>query len=452
MNDFPRLWGELFILFTINLKSFGGQIKMMKQIKTVFVLMLALIAIMAVGVSAADLNVSYESVKLDGDTLYDAVTNQVDRDSTYDVRVRIYANEDLENAEITAKIYGVDSKSDSVSDTTEVFDLPAGQLESFDLSLDLPAKMDRDEYTLRITVSDRNNNVEYEFPLAVSTSRNSVVIKDVSIFPGNGVIAGQSVTAVVNVKNYGQLDEDDVQINFEIVGVGSPAHPVYMDLESEESDSSDELYVRVPSTTVSGVYNAVVTISYDDGDEEVVQSGKIEIFGADVKVDEKETAKVLVTVGAQSQEVVAGESGAIYPITFANTGDVAKTYSVSVTGTEQWADVRVSPSNTVTVKAGETKQVFVYVAANEAAVEGQRAFSVNIHNSDMEVVKQIPMSASVTEGDEAGWDAVKKGLQVGLIILVVILVILGLIVAFNRMKNDEDEDDEDDELAGQTYY
>jgi flagellar biosynthesis/type III secretory pathway M-ring protein FliF/YscJ len=66
------------------------------------------------------------------------------------------------------------------------------------------------------------------------------------------------------------------------------------------------------------------------------------------------------------------------------------------------------------------------------------------------------MTAVVSAPDEGAettgsWDKLKKGLEIGLIVLVVLLIIVGLIVAFNR-KKDEDDEEAEDEISGQTYY
>ncbi|MBI5397922.1 hypothetical protein HZB03_00530, partial [Candidatus Woesearchaeota archaeon] len=119
-----------------------------------------------------------------------------------------------------------------------------------------------------------------------------------------------------------------------------------------------------------------------------------------------------------------------------------------------WANVKVSPLQTVTLGSGESKSVYVYVSAKETATAGEHMFSVDVKDSTGALVKQIPMTSKVSEpqGEQAGsWDKLKRGLEIGLIVLVVLLIVVGLIVAFNRKKDEEDEEAED-EISGQTYY
>ena len=82
-------------------------------------------------------------------------------------------------------------------------------------------------------------------------------------------------------------------------------------------------------------------------------------------------------------------------------------------------------------------------------------FSVDVKDSEGNVIKQIPLSATVAAGeggqDTAEKSGLRKALEIGLIVLVVILVIIALIVLFTRKKDDEEEEAED-EISGQTDY
>ncbi|MBU0460989.1 MAG: hypothetical protein KJ574_00220 [Nanoarchaeota archaeon] len=440
------------------------------KIKRFGLLMLLLVALLTLSGVASALNVTIDKVELEGQELRTtSSTNKlVQRDNTADVEVFFTSFENVNNVEVRATLYGYDH-NDLIFAATENTDLLAGDYDSVKVQLKLPARMDQDRYTLWVSIADRTTKVEQSFLLRVNTERHNVVIKDVSIDPAQGVQAGRSLRALVNVKNYGEQDEDDVKVEFEMPQLNLRALPDYMDVEAEESKTSEELYLRIPTCAEAGLYEAIVTVTYDDGDEVIEQKGLIEVLESESPVcggvptqpqqptqptPEQEAGKVVVTVGAQAQEVKRGEGGAIYPITFTNTGAATKTFVVSAVGADSWADVRISPLQTVTVAPGESQSVYVYVAAKESAAAGERMFSVDIKNSNGETVKQVPLSASVSdvEEQEGSWSKLKKGLEIGLIVLVVLLVILGLIIAFNRMKGDEKGEEQEDEIAGQTYY
>jgi uncharacterized membrane protein len=339
------------------------------------------------------------------------------------------------------------------------------------LELTLPARIQVDQYRLRVYVRDRaGDELQQDYYVQVDTTRHSVKIKDVDVDPATEVEAGRSIRAIVDVKNYGQLDEDDVKVEFLVPELGLKALPDYLDIEAGETKVSEELYLRIPVCAEPGQYTGQVKVTYDEGDEVVTQNVMLDVIESPVcEASQPEQPaqptqptqpeqpapqeKTVITVGAQSQELTRGEGGAIYPITFTNSGSEAKTYVVAVTGADDWATVKISPLQTVVVGAGESKSVYVYVSAKETAEVAEHAFTVDVKDASGNVVKQIPLSASVVEpqGEEKSSSGLKKALEIGLIVLVVVLIVVALIVVFTRKKEDEEEEAED-EISGQTYY
>ena len=432
-------------------------------------LLVILVAFVALSGVVSALNADIDFVKVDGDELAPGMNeiNDLERDNSFEVKVKVTALEDLENVEIEAMISGYDH-NDRVSDVTDVFDMRANVSYTKKLDLTLPSRLDVDQYMLRIYIRDRaGTELSEEFFIFADTVRHSVKIKDIDVDPTMEVEAGRSLRVLVDLKNYGQMDEDDVKVEFAIPELGLKALPDYMDIESEDSKVSEELYLRIPLCTEAGQYTGQVSVTYDDGDEvetETVMVDVVESLACDVDtsaqtddaqelVDAPKQDKTIITVGAQSQELTRGEGGAIFPLTFTNSGNDAKTFVVSVTGADDWATVKVSPLQTVTVGADESKSVYVYVSAKETAELAEHMFTVDIKDANGNVVKQIPMSATVVEGDGAddSSSSLRKALEIGLIVLVVILIIVVLIVVFTRKKDDEEEEAED-EISGQTYY
>jgi len=158
--------------------------------------------------------------------------------------------------------------------------------------------------------------------------------------------------------------------------------------------------------------------------------------------------KTIITVGVESQDLTQGQGGAVYPLTITNMGTTTKSYTVNVEGIDAFGTSRISPSNFVVLGAGETQAIYVYVSAKENANAGQNIFSVSI-SSGGEVLQQIPLKANVLAAKTvAGWDKVKRALEIGLVVLVILLVILGLIIGFNKLKGKEESSEE----TSQTYY
>ncbi len=438
------------------------------KMKTFGMILVLLVGILALSGSVSALNAGIDFVKVDGDVIESGLNTiqDLERDADFKVKVKVTAFEDLDNVEIEAMVSGYDH-NDRVSDVTDVFDMRANVSYTKTLELSLPTRIDVDQYRLRIYIRDRaGDEISEDFYLFIDTVRHSVKIKDIAVDPFSEVEAGRSLRALVDIKNYGQMDEDDVKVSFAIPELGLKALPDYMDIESDETKVSEELYLRIPVCTEAGQYNGEVKVIYDDGDETITENVLINVVDsvaceADLPAPEAEDddepapvqEKTVITVGAQVQDVTRGEGGAIYPVTFTNTGSDAKTFVVAVSGAEEWATVKISPLQTVTVGDGESKTLYVYVSANEAAELAEQSFSVDIRDASGNLVKQIVMAANVVEpegADESG-SSLKKALEIGLIVLVIVLIIVALIVVFTRKKEDEEEEAED-EISGQTYY
>ena len=101
--------------------------------------------------------------------------------------------------------------------------------------------------------------------------------------------------------------------------------------------------------------------------------------------------------------------------------------------------------------AGESKIIYVYVAAKEVASEGEQTFGVEIKSGD-KLLKEIVLKANVTKG-ASGMGGFKKGLEIVLVVLVVLLFVIGLIIGFSRLRGNEEEDLEDEQKEDeQNYY
>lgn len=404
-------------------------------------------------------------VKVNGDLVEngDEIRLSVERNQEIEVKAEVMALADIEGVTIEAEIFG-DSHYE-IDSQSETFDAVNQTLYIKSLGLKLPDIMDKGDYDLRVTVAGRTGAVKtYNYLLKVDTQKHGVIIKDVTLNPEDSVKAGRALLAVVRVRNTGENTEDSVKVKVSIPELGVSAVDYIDDIEPEDSVSSEELYIRIPSNAKSGDYDVKVELEYDEGFKTEKKVSRIEVVGDETTEQpstgtgtgstgtQPATEKTTITIGSQAQDLVRGEGGSIYPITISNEGTQSKSYTIGITGTDTFAEARVSPSTLVVVKGGETQSVYVYLTARETAQVGSFTFSVDV-SSNGQSLKQIPLSANVVEGKNsaAGWDSVKKGLEIGLIILIVLLVILGLIIAFSKMKGSDDEEDES-EVSGQTYY
>lgn len=418
----------------------------MNTFKFLSVVVLFLLSLAAVSKDArawGEGNITFV-VEVDGTTLTSGTTIlDLERGNTFEVRVEVTSNVNVSDAQIEASLAGI--HNEDVEDTTGTFDLESGVTYVKRLTLELPDRMDQDTYNLRVRLEDRGEGqAQSEYDLKVDTARNYLTVKDVVLSPGDEVRQGRALLATVRVKNLGEKDEEGVKITFSVPSLGLSASDYIDEIESGDSMTSEELYVKVPNCADLGSHTYEVEVEYDDGDESVTETGSVYVTEGDVcELSEDAAPTTLVTVGPATQDVAQGAS-AIYPVTLSNSGSEAKSYTVSVDGTSEWATSSLDPASSVVLQSGESKAVYVYVSANEDATAGEHMFTLSI-TSGTETLKQVALKANVLEDGKTDF---KRGLEVALIVLVILLVVLGLIVGFNKLRGEEEEDDN----TGETYY
>ncbi len=436
------------------------------KIKSLFVLGIILVGILAMGVSASKapftgtldgVNVTLTQVEVNDVDLDDSNRKKIEKTDELEILVAFEVASVVEDFQISAELTGYDKKDKSLlQDSSSVFDVDAGVSDDVTLNIELPVRMEAGNYNLKITVDSTEDRETFYFPVKLVSPGSLVSIRDVILSPSNGVKAGRALLVTVRVQNRGDSDEDDVKVTFSIPELGISASDYIGEIKADEDDdnkdskSSEELYLRIPSCVEEGTYEAIVEVEYDDGDEVIEETFDVDVLADEtceadlVDVDDKAptVTKTVITVGPESQDVAKGAGGVIYPVTITNAGS-AKTYVISVTGGD-WGTFRVSPTNVLTVSKDETKTAYVYAAANKNAVAGEQVFGVAIMSGD-KTVEEVTLKANVVEGS-ASVD-LKRALEIGLIVLVVILVILGLIIGFSKLKGSDEDKGE-----GESYY
>ena len=414
-------------------------------------------------VHAADYNTAaFDNVEFDGKDLDVGITRMrnYERGETlelvFDIIGEEVTNESIEDVRVEAFMRG-DSHGDDVDDITNRFDIRSDRVYEKTLYLKIPDRMDRDTYTLTILITSKEGvlaETSYYVSIGSGSEDHKLVIKDVIFSPENRIEAGHAFLATVKVKNFGTRDEEDVKVRVSVpdLGISASAFLDEVEAEGEEDDVviGEEQYLRIPRDALTGDYVVIVTAQYDDYDKTITEEYMIHVQGKETEEDEEaEEGKILISY-IDAQELVAGEAGKIFPLTLVNYGDQARTAVLIIEGVEVFGEAKIEPSNVIILEAGTTKMIPIFVTADVDAVAGKHAFTINIKGLSEEE-QTIIMTADVTVDEiveNAGWNNVKKGLEIALIVLVVLLVLLGLILGIGKLRSKDDEEDD----SGDTYY
>ncbi len=421
--------------------------------KLLCMLFVFIISVLMSSVAFAAITVDF--VKVNGDEVKKTATNfvlDVDRGDELDVKVRLSSDKDLKDVQVEAVLRGIDS-DDNVDDITDTFDMKTNVSYTKTLALPLIQKIDQDKYKLRIRISDRDSAaVEETYELDISTKRHEVEVRDVVLSPDKEVKAGRALLATVRVRNRGEKEEDGVKVVVSVPKLGVSAADFIDELEKEGDDddqaTTEEMFLRIPEDAETGEYDVVVDVYFDDGDKKSTYRTAIFVEGEEGDaMPAKAEDKTIITVAADKQSAAKG-SEAAYPIALTNAGAASKTYTVKADGAASLG-LRVS-QNVLLLEPGESEVFTVYASPKADAAAGDQMFTVTISSGD-KVLKQLPLSINVQESKASGASKVKRGLEVGLVVLVILLVIIGLIIGFSKLRGNEEEEGKEGK-EGKEYY
>jgi len=415
--------------------------------------LVSLVALFIIGlltlsmVSALDntnIDMSKTSVKVNGDEVNNGQVLAVEEGQDLNIRVGLIATAGASDIEVDAKISG--AEGESISDSTDLFDIAAGTTKYVNLKVTLPLKLDLDTYTLRLRVLNKNTPaLELNLPLAIEPSRHGVDVADVSFSPGNTVKAGRSLLTTVLLRNYGDRDEDNVKVTVSIPSLGVSATEfadVAVDNHNIDYKAVPEMFLPIPANAAEGDYQVEVTAKYDD-----LQETSTKTFTVHVTADERfqtSTATTLVlAVGPETQNVEAGKA-ATYAIALTNQGQQSKAFVLEAVA--DWATVTMTDS-LVVLEPGRNAVTYVTVTPSASATLGEHVASVKI-KSGSEVLQTVTFRGNIVNAQPvvatSNGLSLRNGLEIALVVLVVLLVIIGLIIGFSRLQKDDED--------SKTYY
>lgn len=390
------------------------------------------------------------------------------RGETAVIEVFIHGNPNLrdaiEDVRVEARISGYEHGV--IRDESSIFTIEPGVNYRKVLRLEIPEDFEpsRDQKQLKITVEDSDNEVSQAYSVFVSEVRHRLNILDVIFNPGLEVEAGSNLFSIVRIENLGEKKEEDIKVSMSIPELGLK-NSVFIDElvngrteeagtsddDEEDSASADELFLRIPKNA-KGEYELKVTVDYNRGNTVEEKTYSLLVLASEEKPTDGETpseVSTIVTVDTTRQEVEAGK-GAVFKFMFANLGDASNTYTLEVTGVNDFGTYRIDPQ-AVTVAKEQTGELALFVAADEDASEGLKNFNVRVMQGT-KAVKQVSLSVNVKEAKAVAdpWSNVRTGLEVGFFILLIILVILGLVIAARRMGRKDNLEEPSSE--SQSYY
>ncbi len=268
-------------------KNFLGKI-------SVLCLMLVVLAVGALAVPVELTRVEVNDVQLTPLTVNKL---SVERGTQLDVEVRVLGLDSADNLELEAFLSGYEHNDvRRVAAYSKVFSVEKDELEVKKFTLDLPDDLEVDSYKLRLLVTDRSGDaLSQSFDLKVDSPRHKLVVEDVLTYPQGTVRAGEALLVRVRVANDGEKDEENVKVTVSVPQLGLRQSTYLEDVDSDDEEQTEELYLAVPSDAAAGAYDLVTEVSYNNGYRDAQPAKTVVNVVAKAKVEEK-TEPVQVTV------------------------------------------------------------------------------------------------------------------------------------------------------------
>lgn len=269
---------------------------------------LVLLCTLALVGAVAAIPVNITRVEIDDHKIDADQTNRLDvlRDDKVEIEVTLEASEDADDVEVQVFVSGFEHNKDlRISDAIGPFDMDANVTYRKTFHITFPDLVDEDDYKVRVVVSDRDGQELVEnYNVKIDVERHDLKIVDATFTPSRRVQAGQALLSVVRVENFGERDEKDVKVTVSVPALGLSASDYLDEIEGDDEEETEELYMKVPKCAEPGVYDMTIQVEYNDGFDRTNAQGKIEVLeNPDCAKDDK-TVEVQMPPAQPANETV----------------------------------------------------------------------------------------------------------------------------------------------------
>lgn len=353
-----------------------------------------------------------------------------------EVTIENDGDDDIDDITLEWGLYSEDDDKWVIELTDEDdFNLKDGDEETITFIIDLDKDLDVDldelddgDYTLYIRatgeVDDGNSTDTCESDtesLEIIVEKNYVIADDIKIT--GTTFCGSTAQLTADIVNIGTDDQEDILVFVSNSDLGISEQVDMGDIDAFEDKTLNYEFV-IPEGLDEKIYYLKLEIFDEDNDLYENSDDDESVFTISVDVNGNCEQIIEATVLASLES--GGEAGEEMQIraTVTNSGSEKETFTIEIADYTTWAElVEISPE-TVTLSAGESRDVIVTFNVDEDASEKQ-TFNILLKNEDENTITQ-PISATIESGftlsGSIGDNAYLWGIAIANIILVVVIV------------------------------
>lgn len=376
-------------------------------------------------------------------------------------------NYDIKDIEVTACLWDV-SASECIIDEGDMdvsddnFDLD----ENDDTTITLTFQVDPDtlkegntDYVLYISASgkinsdDSNDNLDTcasdsQDKIEIRTDEQFVVASNIEV--SEPVTCNSAFDLSFDLWNIGDedLDSDEVFVLISSSELGiNQVVQLEKGIDAMESVQISES-LKITRDVSTKTYSLTIE-AYDDehiGEKDIYQNAEDDDASWSVPVDVTSCSgsatgtAVNITNVELSDETPNAVIGSqlIVEATIKNTGSVAATYTIDVAGNSQWSNVATIDPKTVTLNAGESKKVSVYLDLDNSATTGEKVFTIKASSGTVSTEQQVKVILEKGITSSAIINHFKTNWVIYTIVLINLILIIAIILVVKSIVSSKD--------------
>jgi len=355
------------------------------------------------------------------------------------IKVKVENNDDDDDDHkviVTAVLVGTDNEEVDDTEVKEKMKVEADDKKTITLSMKIPADIKEGTYYLYVKVENNDDSDNCEqlgmddlevLSIKIEKSNREVIYVEPS--EEQNVSCGSDLLVEGDIYNIGNDDEDKIKVVYSDK-FGNTQTEEYNDLDSGENIPLSWAF-KIPRNATEGKYAYTIAIFYDyDEDDETY--------------DEKESFSTQFRVYGGCQSLIANQtitteaSTAILGIEsevrvkIVNTGTISQIFSI--TASADWADINSITPSSVTLSAGEEKEIILKIEPKAGTEIGAHDLIVNVQHgggTDSKTVSVNVQKSSVKSGlieqlqfqlkYNPAWVVIDAVLVIAIIVVVILL-------------------------------
>ncbi|MDP1728977.1 MAG: putative S-layer protein [archaeon] len=358
--------------------------------------------------------------------------NDADSDDSVDGVIKVELYDSVDNVFID-----LDNEDDFERDIS--LDEGSSTTEDFVISVPIEDLVDSsDRYKLYVKVYEDgketstckdNWNSQYSQNVQIQKNSYDVILKDLEV-SSSSVPCGQELTITGTAINVGSNDEDKVYIGATNVQLKVNLSTTSFALDEGDSNKFSFTFM-IPANASEKTYIVYLESHFKYSDSSERYREESDVSEVEVKVEgcvAPVTASVTAQLNSETPKAVIGKQ-VVVDATVKNTGTIAATYTVTVSGNTAWSSVAEIDPKTITLDAGEEGKVSIYLDINADVEESDKTFTIKTTAGTYSTEKSVQLALVKGFTTDAIVNHLKEKWYIYAIALVNLILIIAIILA-----------------------